>query len=794
MMNYRTNNPKTESTFYRPVDSGGLFTATVSGVEGVNGSSGDDSLVGNSSRNTLNGKGGNDTLTFADATSGGVNVDTFDGGTGTDTFVLSNEALAAHLVDLSNGLLLSGVDIRGILTSIENVRVAGDHSVIGDSGDNVITGTSASGANTFTGGAGMDILNGGGGNDRLVAGAALEQGEEYNGGAGFDTLDLTGLTAGYFVNLATGAISGGTGLGGGGFFTATVSGVEVVQGSSGDDRLVGNSSSNILNGKGGNDTLTFSEASSGGVNVDTFDGGAGTDTFVLSNEALAAHIVDLSTGRLLNGTAYRGSLVSIENVRVAGDHSVIGTSGANVITGTSANGANTFSGGAGNDSLFGGGGVDTLNGDDGDDRLDGGDGGDIVNGGAGNDTLVYDQAVTSAASFDRLRGDAGTDTLLLSNIALGAVTVNLADGRIYDAGATVGTLATIENVTVAGAQTVVGNLGANVIRGLSATASNNFSGGFGADTLDGGGGNDTLKGGDGNDTLLGGAGNDYLLYAESFFSATNVDSFDGGIGSDTFVISSFSLGAATINLLSGKLLDGAALRGTITNVENVQVAGSQNVTGDAGDNVISNTLSGDNIFSGLAGNDTLNGGGGVDRLYGGRGNDTLDGGFGNDRIRGGNGNDTIIGGSGTDNIKGNKGNDIINGNADRDWIFGDQGKDRLNGDSGADFLYGGSGKDILRGGKGADTVDGGIGNDWLIGGGRADKFVFKTGYDMDRIKDYTFGVDTLEFTGFGLSATQILAAGAQAGTDVVFDMGAGDILTLLNVNLVDLTVADILSL
>ena len=95
------------------------------------------------------------------------------------------------------------------------------------------------------------------------------------------------------------------------------------------------------------------------------------------------------------------------------------------------------------------------------------------------------------------------------------------------------------------------------------------------------------------------------------------------------------------------------------------------------------------VIDGGAGDDTLTGGGGNDRLLGGLGNDCLNGGSGNDMLFGGAGNDTLIGGSG---------NDV------------------LSGGDGCDNLQGGAGRDILIGGLGADSLDGGSGDDILVGG------------------------------------------------------------------------------
>ncbi|PBB89756.1 hypothetical protein CK215_26075, partial [Mesorhizobium sp. WSM3864] len=66
------------------------------------------------------------------------------------------------------------------------------------------------------------------------------------------------------------------------------------------------------------------------------------------------------------------------------------------------------------------------------------------------------------------------------------------------------------------------------------------------------------------------------------------------------------------------------------------------------------TLNGDgsaNVLYGGAGNDTVNGNGGNDTLVGGAGNDTLNGGAGNDLLIGGLGQDTLTGGTGADTFK-----------------------------------------------------------------------------------------------------------------------------------------------
>ncbi|WP_172961068.1 calcium-binding protein [Oceaniglobus roseus] len=126
------------------------------------------------------------------------------------------------------------------------------------------------------------------------------------------------------------------------------------------------------------------------------------------------------------------------------------------------------------------------------------------------------------------------------------------------------------------------------------------------------------------------------------------------------------------------------------------------VTGHANTNAVS------------AGNDSVDGGEGDDRIYGFVGNDTLEGNFGSDTLLGGEGNDLLHG--------------DIAGFTDADdgdnQLYGGAGDDTLEGGStGDDRLFGEAGNDILRFGFGADTADGGSGDDRLVdtsgpGGGR----------------------------------------------------------------------------
>ncbi|MEL7099750.1 MAG: calcium-binding protein [Pseudomonadota bacterium] len=230
------------------------------------------------------------------------------------------------------------------------------------------------------------------------------------------------------------------------------------------------------------------------------------------------------------------------------------------------------------------------------------------------------------------------------------------------------------------------------------------------------GGNDFGYGGSGNDRIWGYAGNDAI------FGQSGRDTLDGGEGSDT-------------------------------------IAG-----GDDGD-----------WLYGKEGADLLRGNDGDDYLDGAQGSDTLIGGAGNDTLVAGGGTDTdkLIGGSGHDSLSGSGGNNIM---------LGGSGNDTLNGKAGDDRLVGNAGDDTIIGGFGLDTIVGGD-SDRMTGGGDADRFILTdTNGGASRITDFADDVDTLVLRLFGFADAAALedAATDTAAGHLVFDLGDGQTLTVLN--------------
>lgn len=171
--------------------------------------------------------------------------------------------------------------------------------------------------------------------------------------------------------------------------------------------------------------------------------------------------------------------------------------------------------------------------------------------------------------------------------------------------------------------------------------------GQGANWINGGGRHpgDTVSSGivdSGDDTLLSGQGNDHIF---GNAQTAQQGAFDGndliltGGGSD---YANGNAGNDTINGQSGS----DRLYGGL---------GSDLISGDDPDDGIP----GNDHLNGNKGNDTLHGGGGNDDIHGGQDNDSLMGEDGNDTLSGDVGNDTLEGGTGQDVLTGGAGADLF---------------------------------------------------------------------------------------------------------------------------------------
>ena len=213
---------------------------------------------------------------------------------------------------------------------------------------------------------------------------------------------------------------------------------------------------------------------------------------------------------------------------------------------------------------------------------------------------------------------------------------------------------------------------------------------------------------------------------------------------------------------------------------------------------------------GYGGDDTINGGGGNDFIDGGDGNNIIRGGTGDDVItvssgtnylRGDDGDDVILGGTGFDDINGNQGHDTIDGGpSGGDWLVGGQGNDLITAEAGDGLLYGNLGNDtligspgadIVRGGQGDDSLQGGAGNDFISGdrgndteSGGPGADIFHTSQDagIDKVLDFHLTEGDRVQLDPGTTYTV-----SQVGADTVIDMGAGNQMILVGVQMTTLT-------
>lgn len=457
-----------------------------------------------------------------------------------------------------------------------------------------------------------------------------------------------------------------------------------------------------------------------------------------------------------------------------------------VITGTDGN--DTINGGVGNDTINGGAGNDTINGGDGNDSLMGGAGYDNFSGGAGNDTI------DGGLITDRVLFADGNSVGYWGSTS--AVNVNLATGKAYDGMGGIDKLSNINTVnssnyddtligsTVLLFETFDGGAGDDVINGGAITdrlnqENNNratYQNASAAVTVDlaegtatGGGGNDTLaniadvRGSSFNDILQ---GSDTDL-TELFNGMAGNDTIDGRGGID--VVRYDTAGAAVnVNLATGTASDGYGGIDKLFNIEGVRGSKFNDIL--TGGNPDSGTGATDGIerFEGNAGNDTIDGGAGYDRVeyrwastaavnvtLGGTGFGTAQDGLGGtdtliniEAVRGSAYNDTLTGSDSAafESFDGREGNDIIDGmgGIDRADYERSKGGVTVNLTTGiATDGYGGTDSllnienvrgslnfnDSLIGTASANRLEGLGGNDTLNGSGGADILIGDDGND-----------------------------------------------------------------
>ncbi len=591
------------------------------GVENIRGTDNIDFITGDGAANDLLGEDGNDTLyggagndtidgqAHDDILRGDAGDDTLIGGSGSDTVDYSSALGSNVVVDLLtpdiNGYNVTndGEGGRDQLSEVENIigtnNATGD-TITADSANNILKGQD--GDDTLKGGSGLDTLYGDAGDDTFFGGADADV--FYGGSAAGDlTIDndivnYSDVSAnGVNVNLVTGIATGDG--------NDTLNDIEDVQGSDNADVIVGNTGVNLLYGGAGADIIDggaatdtlYGEAGAdtlrGDEGADILDGGADEDTADYStvdngtNDGVDVNLsrtnADDGTFRTQNdGYGTKDSLIDIENVTGSKYDDLI--QGSDITTEV-----NTLIGGEGLDSFIAS------------------DGSDSIVGGSTKDTINYNALAT------------GIDLLFESNTTQKAI----------DKGAYIDYVESIEKIIateqvdtlisgagddefygMSGNDTLTGNAGDDILYGDDELDTKT-----GDDTLNGGAGDDTLRGGQGDDTLVGGIGDDII---------------DGGTSAGDRDVADYTSAEAKISLDGNQVVGTHSGTDTISNVEIILATNfADTLVGDTGDNV-------------------FDGRGGADTLIGANGNDTIFGYTGSDTINGGLGSDVLIGGSDAD--------------------------------------------------------------------------------------------------------------------------------------------------
>ncbi|MGE5546270.1 MAG: LamG-like jellyroll fold domain-containing protein [Solirubrobacterales bacterium] len=799
------------------VGSGGgdcVTLAPLTGTGTVDLGGGQDALVLVSTTNTLSvsniesvvGTESDDTLTLVS-----VSKSVVDLGWGTDTVVITgtgNNSVALLGVEVVQGG--AGNDAVAVMGSYQDLHVS-----LGGGNDTLLISDNFALLN----------LDGGAGNDTLVVSGTYELWSATV--SNFETVGVAGTGS---ITLLDTQAAGLTFDGGGGDLTVTM--VASPGGANfssqqftnwgADDHIV------IVDGTTGNDTLVGTSKDdfiqiAGGVN--TVDGGSGFD-WVEYTPATGQVVIDLANGTGVSAGS-TDTLVGIEGVRTSVDWT-------------------TVIGSAGDDSIwFSGYNVPSA--------------ATTIDGGAGTDTIIVQDytnleasTLTSIERFTLLGGTyqvdikaailAGLSSSLNWNNAsseygkLVQITLDTADTSFDASGYT---------FTNWGASTHW-NSGedGNVLRidALSAAGDTTLIGSTRSDEVFGGYSNDTLVGGAGADWIDGRDGNDLLQFAAGDVVAG--ESIDGGWGIDTVAITAdvdfrtatmvqveaIQTGGhtATVTWNQGQLfqtfigvggqsdqvvIDAAGETWGVT----IELGGRSFVSWEATDTISIIGSSSYDTISGTSSHDVVNAGAGDDHLWTSAGADTLMGGAGSDSFYLSADTDpgtTLDGGAGTDMINTSGWslanvwftgierietdcNQIIDGHAldgQSIEILGIAGWDlavnALNGgsvdlskltfsgsapntvavdasDSTNHTVIGTVRSDTITAGSGNDTLDGGAGSDTLTGGGGSDTFQMHGSLPQlgtDHITDFDGALDRFLLSngtfGLGASGTLSTAAGS----------------------------------
>ncbi|WP_237772510.1 calcium-binding protein [Herbaspirillum robiniae] len=525
-------------------------------IQDVTGSNFNDTFVASLAANNFEGLGGSNTVSYAQSTSSnnstGVTVNLASGAAGIgnyaqgDTYSHIQNVIGSRFADTLTGADYDYANNAGVMS-------------------------------TLTGGAGADVLT------AMAANRAYTYASYIGSGA-------------VVINLQAGTGSGGDAQG------DVLVNIDNVIGSNSDDVFYASSFANILNGRGGSDTVNYSlSTSSDGVNGVTVDLSSG-----LGSGNYAQGDVYTSIENAV-GSAYKDSLTGFATV---GTQSVLeGGAGADTITAVAANRAYTYASYAGSAAGVT---IDLKNGT--------GAGGD-----AQGDTLVnidnvlgstHDDLFIASTAANIFKGNGGVDTVSY---------VNDTGGVVVD----------LTNTIAATGTYAAGDQFYDISNLIGGTGNDTFYASNIANSFDGGGGSNTVNYARSGGTavtvdlynhvgsggyaagdhytniqnVVGSAGND-TFYADAGFNtftgggSTGAGSGVAGTGDTvSYYYSGRDVASSTIvaNLSTRQGTGGEANGDTYNNISNLEGSAyvDNNLTGDANGNTLTVRGSGTtNVLSG----------------------------------------------------------------------------------------------------------------------------------------------------------------------------------------------------
>ena len=564
----------------------------------------------------------------------------------------------------------------------------------------------------------MDLLTGTSGADAfygsviddLGTGTTLNPGDNLNGGASNDALNLTlsgNPTSTFLVqttsveqinvgNYDTITASNAT------LSMASATGVTGVTVNGGDGNTLVTGLANLVAIGGSNATGNISVTYASGKLAGTDDTQAvNLNNFGLSSDSPTLTVADAgSTANIAETLALNVTGSNFVTLDGANNTKTITVAGAGNVT-INANGEDTITKidaatatgnvavtgiGASKLTVTGGSGNDTL-------RIDGGsiNADDSINAGTGTDKLQLDAAgtaVSSAANGAKLAGfetleaynstsaAASTSRTLTQDVSyisgitsVGVSSWTVADNTDGNAAFAATDSATFNNLAAGTSLAVSGIRATSVEDGHTITLGMTVNPDLASDTTA-----DSIN----------------VTLGTATAAATSVSGFTGSAVNLTLNLDDYETvnltnqgGTQTVaSITSGDLKTltvnaTKALTVTAVTASNLRTIDASASTADVQFNAGGLSLGGASTLTGGAGNDSLNGAGSADSISGGAGNDTLAGGGGNDTVNGGDGDDSIDvsasstaivvdGGAGNDSITGGSGNESINGGAGND--------------------------------------------------------------------------------------------------------------------------------